>query len=110
MQEVFFVFTCPPASQTPSQTFSGLEDGGGIEGVGNYSRRLVGSEVCQSERERETECKQAVQSWRWAQCRGGGKCQQRTPPTLSTLRACGVSLVDVVSAGAGEVEREHGVG
>lgn len=50
---------------------------------------------------------QAVQSWSWAQCRGGGKCQQRTPPTLSTLRACGVSLVDVVSAGVGEVKRER---
>lgn len=49
---------------------------------------------------------QAVQSWSCSQCRGGGKCQQRTPPTLSTLRACGVSLVDVVSAGVGEVERE----
>lgn len=59
------------------------------------------------ERETERERKQAVRSWSWAQCRGGGKCQQRTPPTLSTLRACGVSLVDVVSAGVGEVERER---
>lgn len=41
-----------------------------------------------------------VQGW-------GGKCQQRTPPTLSTLHACGVSLVDVVSAGVGEVKRER---
>ena len=40
----------------------------------------------------------------------GGKCQQRTPPTLSTLRACGVSLVDVVSVGVGEVEREKQLG
>lgn len=48
------------------------------------------------------------QSWSGAQCRGGGKCQQRTPPTLSTLRACGLSLVDAVSAGVGEVEREQG--
>ena len=59
------------------------------------------------ERQREREREKAVQSWSRAQCRGGGKCQQRTPPTLSTLRACGVSLVDVVSAGVGEVEREQ---
>lgn len=58
-------------------------------------------------RERERESEQAVQSWSWAQCRGGGKCQQRTPPTLFTLRACGVSLVDVVSTGVGEVKRER---
>lgn len=60
-----------------------------------------GKHVTVSERE------QAVKSWSRAQCRGGGKCQQRTPPTLSALRACGVSLVDVVSAGVGEGKRER---
>lgn len=59
------------------------------------------------ERERKEEREQAVQSWSRAQCRGGGMCQQHTPPTLSILRACGVSLVDVVSTGVGEVGRER---
>lgn len=72
-------------------------------GLGEWAT-AGGSEVYWSEGEKEWESEQAVQSWTWAQCRGGGKCQQRTPPTLSTLRACGVSLVDVVSVGVGERE------
>jgi len=40
-------------------------------------------------------------------CGGGEVPAAHTPPTLSTLRACGVSLVDVVGAGVGAVESER---
>lgn len=113
---VFILVACLSSNSLPDffclGWFCGWLDGG-AEGVGllyNFSRRLAWSKACWSEREGESEreSKQAVQSWNGAQCRGGGMCQQRTPPTLSILRACGVSLVDVVSVGVGEVGRERG--
>lgn len=111
-----FLFCLLVPLQTPSLTLSVWAGfvGGWMVGLRGWahSTTSVGGWSDQKhtevrERKREKESKQAVQSWSWAQCRGGGMCQQRTPPTLSILRACGVSLVNVVSAGVGDVGRER---